>query len=117
MDYIGRARSAIVEDARIVLALPEKILSEATREKYDKLNLLMHEILRADDIALPFYQWTIIEEMDVNPNSPLFFPSPENLDQIKRAPHIDVILHTTKGDLAIALDQARTELTSLLETA
>ena len=115
MDYISRARSAIVGDAKIVLALPERILSEATREKYDGLNFLVQRVWTPQDFADTFYQWTIIEEMDVNPNSPLFFPNPENLAQIARAQHIDAILRTTKGDLAVALEQARTELTTLLE--
>lgn len=117
IDYVARAKEAIIEDAKIVLTLSEKILGEPTREKYDNLNLLVHGILTARDIVQKFYQWTIIEEMDVNSKSPLFYPSPENLFQINRAQHIDVILRTTKGDLATALDQARPELTKLLETA
>ena len=115
IDYVSRAKNAIIEDAKIVLSLPDKILSEATRKKYGSLNFFVQGISTGQDIIRAFYDWTIIEEMDFNPNSPLFFPSPENLAQIVRAQHIDAILRTTKGDLGAALEQARTELTTLLK--
>lgn len=113
IDYVARAKQAIIADFRLVATLPstEKIPTLWCQKKYDKLNLFLEGVVSAEELASPYYWGSVTEYELIN----VGFFVPASVIQIARIPYLDAILRTTQTDLSVALQQAKLDLTRLTE--